>query len=319
MVSAASWPIRHRPAPCSDTADAPEKRKPMAALLEASILEYQVKACCLTYDALEPSTHDAGAEHASSASHHPFCDSRPMLRAKSFGCLDNGARGGTEPINESAIIGRSVIGTFGESSGNCNWTYSNRANIRPELVFVLHLLLHSPTRSQETARASRQPQHHNRTRAPRCSALALTRHTPYWPSPGRRTHIHGGPEPTYAEATRGLHGSDVRHPAVSLPPFPESARRRSDQLAELARRVRQQHERRRSRRRHAERPQTSGRPHSCRGRGSVTRGVDGLLADLAEAAELVGLGKERWDTERPLRLAGEGRHRPTGRHCHQVA
>jgi hypothetical protein len=32
-------------------------------------------------------------------------------------------------------------------------------------------------------------------------------------------------------------------------------------------------------------------------------------ADLAEAAdaaaELVRLGKERWDTERPLRLAGE--------------
>jgi uncharacterized protein with HEPN domain len=41
----------------------------------------------------------------------------------------------------------------------------------------------------------------------------------------------------------------------------------------------------------------------------VTRGVDDLLADLAEAAdaaaELVGFGKERWDTERPLRLAGE--------------
>jgi hypothetical protein len=41
----------------------------------------------------------------------------------------------------------------------------------------------------------------------------------------------------------------------------------------------------------------------------VTRGVDDLLADLAEAtdaaAELVGLGKERWDAERPLRLAGE--------------
>ena len=41
----------------------------------------------------------------------------------------------------------------------------------------------------------------------------------------------------------------------------------------------------------------------------MTRGVDGLLADLAEAvdaaAELVNLGKERWDAERPLRLAGE--------------
>jgi hypothetical protein len=41
----------------------------------------------------------------------------------------------------------------------------------------------------------------------------------------------------------------------------------------------------------------------------VTREVDDLLADLAEAAdaaaELVGLGKERWDTERPLCLPGE--------------
>jgi uncharacterized protein with HEPN domain len=41
----------------------------------------------------------------------------------------------------------------------------------------------------------------------------------------------------------------------------------------------------------------------------VTRGVDNLLADLAEAAdaaaELVTLGKKRWDAERPLRLAGE--------------
>jgi uncharacterized protein with HEPN domain len=41
----------------------------------------------------------------------------------------------------------------------------------------------------------------------------------------------------------------------------------------------------------------------------VSRGLDDLLADLAEAAdaaaELVRLGKERWDSERPLRLAGE--------------
>ena len=41
----------------------------------------------------------------------------------------------------------------------------------------------------------------------------------------------------------------------------------------------------------------------------MTRGVDDLLADLAEAAdaaaELVSRGKKRWDTERPLRLAGE--------------
>ena len=38
----------------------------------------------------------------------------------------------------------------------------------------------------------------------------------------------------------------------------------------------------------------------------MTRGVDDLLSDLAEAAdaaaEIVMLGKERWDAERPLRL-----------------
>ncbi|MGH3273203.1 MAG: HepT-like ribonuclease domain-containing protein [Streptosporangiaceae bacterium] len=41
----------------------------------------------------------------------------------------------------------------------------------------------------------------------------------------------------------------------------------------------------------------------------MSRGVGDLLADLAEAvdaaAELVRLGKERWNGERPLRLAGE--------------
>ena len=41
----------------------------------------------------------------------------------------------------------------------------------------------------------------------------------------------------------------------------------------------------------------------------MTRGTDDLLADLAEAAdaaaEIVMLGKDRWDAERPLRLAGE--------------
>jgi uncharacterized protein with HEPN domain len=41
----------------------------------------------------------------------------------------------------------------------------------------------------------------------------------------------------------------------------------------------------------------------------VTRSEEDLLADLAEAvdaaAELVRFGKERWDAERPLRLAGE--------------
>ena len=40
----------------------------------------------------------------------------------------------------------------------------------------------------------------------------------------------------------------------------------------------------------------------------MTRGVGDLLADLAEAADAAAeleTWKERWDTERPLRLAGE--------------
>ena len=41
----------------------------------------------------------------------------------------------------------------------------------------------------------------------------------------------------------------------------------------------------------------------------MSRSINDLLADLAEAIdaadELVGLGKNRWDSERPLRLAGE--------------
>jgi hypothetical protein len=45
------------------------------------------------------------------------------------------------------------------------------------------------------------------------------------------------------------------------------------------------------------------RPWSC------DQEVDDLLADLVEAADaaavVVSLGKERWDAERPLRLAGE--------------
>ena len=105
----------------------------------------------LTDDPLEPSAHDAGAEHAGGAGHHALCDRRAVLRAEPPGCPDNRVRGGAEPFNESPVIGRSVVGAFGESSGNRNWRYSNRANLGPEFVFLLHLLLHSPTRSQETA------------------------------------------------------------------------------------------------------------------------------------------------------------------------
>lgn len=140
-----------------------------AAIVTAALVK-------LTYDALKPLTNDAGAKRACSAGHNAFCDSRPVLRAESSGCLDNGTCGGTEAINEGPIVGRCVIGTFGASGGNRDGAYSNRADIAPELILILHLLIHSPTRSQETAHAGRQPQHV--PRASHWSGLALTRHTP---------------------------------------------------------------------------------------------------------------------------------------------
>jgi hypothetical protein len=55
----------------------------------------------------------------------------------------------------------------------------------------------------------------------------------------------------------------------------------------------------------------------------VTQGVDDLLADLAEAidaaAKLVNLGKERWDRERQLRLAGEAVIGRLHDICHKTA
>jgi hypothetical protein len=139
-----------------------------------------VKTRGLTYDVLEPFTHDAGAERASGASHHSFCDGGSVLLAKSSGGLDNGGCGGTESINKSPIIGRSVVGTFGYPGGNRNWAYSNRANLRPELILVLHLLLHTPVRSLETARAAVSHRVTTRTRPrPGRGGLALARHSPY--------------------------------------------------------------------------------------------------------------------------------------------
>jgi hypothetical protein len=54
----------------------------------------------------------------------------------------------------------------------------------------------------------------------------------------------------------------------------------------------------------------------------VTRGVDDLLADLADAADAAA-ELEAWEGalghRAPAAPRGRGRHRPTGRHCHQAA
>ncbi len=105
----------------------------------------------LNSQVLESPAHDAGAERASSASNHPFRHSRPMLGAEVFGRSQNRTCCRIEPFTESPVISRGVIGTSGESSGNRHWGYSNHADIRPELVRILHLLFSSPMGLEETA------------------------------------------------------------------------------------------------------------------------------------------------------------------------
>ena len=57
----------------------------------------------LTDDPLEPSAHDAGAEHAGGAGHHAFCDRRAVLRAKSLAAFDNRFRGGADPSTKTPL------------------------------------------------------------------------------------------------------------------------------------------------------------------------------------------------------------------------
>lgn len=78
-----------------------------------------------------------------------------MLRTKLSGFLHNGACSCIEPLTESSIISRSVIGTFDESGGNRNWRYNNHAYIRPKLTRILHLFFLSHEISGD-ARAEHQ-------------------------------------------------------------------------------------------------------------------------------------------------------------------
>jgi hypothetical protein len=144
----------------------------------------------LLYYALESFTHDTGAERASSASKHSSCNNSPMLRAKFSGAFNYGIGGCSEPINESSIIGRSVIGAFGEPGSNRDWRYNDRANIRPELTRILHLLfLSHETPGNDLVRTVRQ---------------ATGRVVFHWHKSGLRRdgmlwaglHIHGRPGPT---------------------------------------------------------------------------------------------------------------------------
>jgi hypothetical protein len=92
----------------------------------------------------EALSHDARAERAGGARYHPFRNNRPVLSAESFRCPHNRTCCGVESFAEGSVIGRGIIGTFSDSSGNCYWRYSNHAGVRPELIRILHLLFPLP-------------------------------------------------------------------------------------------------------------------------------------------------------------------------------
>src|SRR5262245_35668538 len=75
-----------------------------------------------------------------------------MLGAEFSGRSHNRTSCSIKPFAKSSVIRRSVVGTFGESSGNRHRRYSNHANIRPEVVRILHLLS-PPGKTLENGRA----------------------------------------------------------------------------------------------------------------------------------------------------------------------
>jgi hypothetical protein len=93
---------------------------------------------------LEALPHDARAERAGGASYHSSGDNRPMLSAESLRRPQNRSCCRIESFAEGPLIGRGVIGTFSDSSGNCYWRYGNHAGVRPELIRILHLLFPLP-------------------------------------------------------------------------------------------------------------------------------------------------------------------------------
>src|SRR2546421_4888364 len=103
-----------------------------------------------------------------------------MLRAKFFGAFNYRVGGCSETLNESSIIGRSVVGAFREPGGNRNWRHNDRANIRPEPTRILHLLfLSHETSGNDLVRTA--PGY-----GQSCVSLPQV-----WPAPGR--HAMGRP------------------------------------------------------------------------------------------------------------------------------
>jgi hypothetical protein len=122
---------------------------------------HRVMSCLSESEVPEPSAHDAGAERTGGTGDHSSCNSWAMLRTKFFGRPENGAGGCAEPFAESSFVSRSVVGAFGEPSGNRNWRCDNDAGICPELIRILHFLFPPPIKFQETGCSHRQLWRHS--------------------------------------------------------------------------------------------------------------------------------------------------------------
>jgi len=90
--------------------------------------------------------HDTGAECAGRAGDHSLGEGGAVLRTEILPGPDDWRRCPVEPFDESPVVSRSVIGTFGQSSRNRNWCYDDRTDVLPEFTLVLHLTASSPVK-----------------------------------------------------------------------------------------------------------------------------------------------------------------------------
>src|ERR1700722_14296872 len=100
--------------------------------------------------------HDTGAECAGRAGDHSLGEGGAVLRTEILPGPDDWRRCPVESFDESPVVSRSVIGTFGQSSRNRNWCNGDRTDVLPELTLVLHLPLHLPLNNAKSICAGHQ-------------------------------------------------------------------------------------------------------------------------------------------------------------------
>ena len=106
-------------------------------------------ACWLEPQGPQAGVQDTGAERAGSAGNHAFGDGGAMLRTEILPGPDDGGSGPGEPFDESSVVSRSVKATLGQSGGNRNWCYGNRADVLPELTLSSPSTVRSPVKNCE--------------------------------------------------------------------------------------------------------------------------------------------------------------------------